>query len=41
MDVLYDDTDYEKLEFGLEKVCEDLKNKVFGEETELEKKVWM
>ena len=40
-DIYYDDSDFKKLENGLEKVCEDLKRKVFGEATELEKKDWM
>ena len=41
MDKYYDDSDYKNLEYGLEKVCEDLKHKVFGEATQLEKKDWM
>ena len=41
MDAYYDEADYKKLEQGLEKVCEDLKDKVFGESKELEKKDWM
>ena len=41
MDIYYDDSDFKKLENGLEKVCEDLKQKVFGEATELDKKDWM
>lgn len=40
-DKYYDDSDYKKLESGVEKVCEDLKHKVFGEAKEIEKKDWM
>ena len=41
MDTLYDDSHYKKLETGIDKICEDLKQKVFGEATELDKKEWM
>ena len=41
MDAYYDDADFKKLESGIEKVCEDLKRKVFGEAAELEKKDWI
>ena len=41
MDQLYEESHFNKLESGIEKVCNTLKQKVFGEKTELDKKEWV
>ena len=40
MGALYDDSHYKKLESGIEQICVDLKQEVFGEATELKKQEW-
>ena len=41
MDQLFDDSHFNKLESGINKICNDLKLKVFEETTELNKKEWV
>ena len=41
MEKLYDDSHFEKLESGIEKICNTLKQEVFGEAAELEKQEWI
>ena len=41
MDTLYGDSHYKKLESGIEQICVDLSQKVFGKATKLDKKEWM
>ena len=41
MEKLYDDSHFEKLESGIEKICDTLKQEVFGEAAELEKQEWI
>ena len=41
MQKLYDDSDFDKLESGIEKICNDLRQQVFGEATKLDKQDWM
>ena len=41
MEKMYSDSDFDKLETGVEKVCEELKSKVFGEASSIEKGQWI
>ena len=41
MEKLYDDSHFEKLESGIEKICNSLRQEVFGEAAELEKHEWI
>ena len=41
MEKLYDDSHFEKLESGIEKICNTLRQEVFGEAAELEKQEWI
>ena len=41
MDQLYEVSDYKRLESGINKICNDLKLKVFEEKAELNKKEWV
>ena len=41
MEKLYDDSHFEKIESGIEKICDNLKQEVFGEAAELEKQEWI
>ena len=38
---MYNESDYDRLESGIEKVCDDLKKEVFGDATELDKQDWI
>ena len=38
---LYTDSHYNQLESGIQTICDDLKQKVFGEATELDKQEWV
>ena len=41
MEQIYDDSHFKKLESGIEKICNTLKQEVFGEAAELEKQEWI
>ena len=41
MDQLYEDSDYNRLESGINKICDDLKIKIFEDKAELNKKEWV
>ena len=41
MEKLYDDSHLERLDSGIEKICNTLKQEVFGEAAELEKQEWI
>ena len=41
MEEIYDDSQFKKLESGIEKICNTLKQEVFGEAAELEKQEWI
>ena len=41
MEKMYSDSDFDKLESGVEKICEELKSKVFGEAPSIEKEQWV
>ena len=41
MDQLYDVSDYNRLESGINKICNDVKIKVFEDKAELNKKEWV
>ena len=41
MEEIYDDSQFKKLESGIEKICNTLKQEVFGEAVEIEKQEWI
>ena len=41
MEEIYDDSQFKKLESGIEKICNTLKQEVFGEGVDIEKQEWI